>query len=306
VGGARRRAPRRAMAPPTKEKALERLREDWLGENSDAREEGATKWQLNNQIGKAKKRSEECPEDFDRLYDLAAAYGVLDPCDKRCLNVCERLMATGINTLDTQRQGEAYQLFGRSLFLAGRFEESLRALQKAHICFREKGNFKLRRLNNRGLLRVFCALGRGREASERLEVALTLVEDVDDAVGLYVSAKQALDHTGVDRDKEILDDIWYVYLDTHKEAKDKFEGYTAAGEGLLRQCGDGEERHEEAPVTWGEFWARVKDPAVWKEVMPLVVDDLKNNALLRALMSTAAICMVMYISLMVAALFKGK
>merc|ERR1719343_1286195 len=103
--------------------------------------------------------------------------------------------------MDTQRQGEAYQLFGRSLFLASRFEESLKALQRAQICFKEKGNFKLRRQNNRALLRAFCALGRGKEASERLEVALTLCENTDDCILLYISAKQALEHTGDDRDK---------------------------------------------------------------------------------------------------------
>merc|ERR1719277_1530940 len=87
---------------------------------------------------------------MDKQLDLAAAYGVLDPCDKRCFNVTDRLMGTGgVNTLDTQRQGEAYMLHGRSLFLANRFEEALNSLQKGQICFREKGNFKFRRLVNR-------------------------------------------------------------------------------------------------------------------------------------------------------------
>mmetsp|Transcript_131324 Transcript_131324/g.379907 ORF Transcript_131324/g.379907 Transcript_131324/m.379907 type:complete len:298 (+) Transcript_131324:73-966(+) len=287
--------------------AVKRLREDWLAENSDAREEGTTRWQLNSQIQTAKDRSNADPEGYDKLLDLAMAYGVLDPCDKRCLNVCERLAATGISTLDTQRQGEAYQLFGRSLFLAGRFEESLSALQRAQICFKEKGNFKLRRQNNRGLLRVFCALGRGREASERLEVALTLVEEVDDAVMLYVSAKQALEFTGKDRDKEILDDIWYVYLDTHAEAKAKFESYTAAGEGVLRQCGPaGEERHEDAPASWAEVWERCKDPDVWREVLPLAFEDMKSNPFLRSMLGLAAALLAVYFALMVSVAIKGK
>lgn len=292
---------------PSKKGALEKLREDWLAENSDAREEGVTRWQLENQIGHAKKRTQVDPEDFDKQLDLAAAYGVLDPGDKRCLNVTERIMGTGgINTLDTQRQGEAYLLHGRCLFLANRFEESYDALNKGAICFREKGNFKLRRQINRGLLRVLCGLGRGREASERLEVALTLCEDKDDCVQLYISAKQALEHTGCDRDTEILDDIWYVFLDTHPEEKKKFEEYESMGTGLCRQFAGNEERTEDPPVNWEEFWARVKDPEVWREILPQVYDDLKKSQLFRFMLSVVGCMMVTYIMLMITISMKAK
>lgn len=290
----------------TKKAALDKLREDWLAENSDAREEGVTRWQLENQIGHAKKRTQLDPEDADKQLDLAAAYGVLDPCDKRCMNVCERLMATGVNTMDTQRQGEAYMLHGRSLFFAGRFEESLTALQRAAICFREKGNFKLRRQINRGLLRVLCALGRGREASERLEVALTLCEEQDDCVQLYISAKQALEHTGCARDTEILDDIWYVFLDTHPEEKKKFEEYEAMGSGLCRQFAGNEERSEDPVTTWSELWGRMTDPEVWRDILPQVIDDLKKSQPFRFLLSILGFVLLTYIMLMITMTLKGK
>lgn len=282
------------------------MKEDWLAENSDAREEGVTRWQLENQIGHAKRLAQEDPEDMDRQYDLAHAYGVLDPCDKRCLNVCERMMANGVRELDVQRQGEAYQLHGRSLFLAGRHEEALAALQRAKICFTEKGNFKLRRQNNAGLLRVYSALGKGKEASERLEVALTLCEAQDDCITLYISAKQALEHTGKDRDREVLDDIWYVFLDTHEEEKKKWEEYEAMGTGLCRQFAGGEERQEEAAVTWGEIWQRLKDPEVWRDILPQAVADAKKSPLVRGLFTFTACLMATYILLTLVLAAKGQ
>lgn len=291
------------MAPSP---ALAKLREDWLAENSDAREEGVTKWQLTNQIQNAKAKSAKSPEDLDLLLDLASAYGVLDPCDKRCLNVLERLMAKGVNSLDTQRQGEAYQLLGRSLFLADRHEEALAALQRASICFREKGNFQLRRQSNAGLLRVYAALGRGKEAAERLEVALTLVEKTDDCILLYISAKQALEHTGCDRDREVLDDIWYVYLDMHPEDKAKFETYNDSGNSLCRQFAGGEERSEEAPATWGEIWEKLRSPEVWREILPGVVEDMKGNQFMRMLLTFMSALILVWVLLMVTLAFKKE
>merc|ERR1740123_1808528 len=242
---------------------------------------------------------------MDKQLDLAAAYGVLDPCDKRCLNVTERLMGTGgINVLDTQRKGEAYMLHGRSLFLAGKFEDSLAALQKGYICFREMGNFKLRRQINRALLRVLCALGRGREASERLEVALTMCEDKDDCVQLYITAKQALEHTGCDRDAEILDDIWYVFLDTHPEEKKKFEEYEAMGQGLCRQFEGKEERTEEPAVTWEEMWQRFKDPDVWRQILPEVIEDMKKSKLFQFLCMLMCCTMLLSIMLLIGSKMK--
>lgn len=276
-----------------------------MAENSDAREEGVTRWQLENQCGHAKRRTQEAPEDMDKQLDLAVAYGVLDPCDKRCYNVTERLMGTGgINSMDTQRQGEAYMLHGRSLFFAGRFEDSLTALKRGQICFKEKGNFKLRRQVNRGLLRVYCALGKGREASERLEVALTLCEDKDDCVQLYISAKQALEHTGIDRDAEILDDIWYVFLATHPEEKKKFEEYEAMGTGLCRQFAGNEERTEDPAVTWDELWGRFTDPEVWREVFPQVIDDLKKSKLFKFVLMLLGYLVLMFVTLLIAVKLK--
>lgn len=284
---------------------MQKLREDWLAENSDAREEGATKWQLENQIGHAKARSSKEPKNMDRLLDLAAAYGILDPCDKRCMNVLERLMATGVSELDTQRQGDAYQLFGRSLFLSGQYEKSLEALKKAQACFKEKGNFGLRRRNNTGLLRAYCALGRGREASERLEVALTLCEEQDDCIQLYVSAKQALEHTGCDRDREILDDIWYVFLDTHPEEKSKFEGYQGVGKGLARDFAKGEERQEDEVTSFAELWEKLKDPELYEGIIPEAIDLIKTTPMLRALFQFAMGMICLYVFLLIGTLVKG-
>jgi len=294
------------MQHVTKAEALKKLRDDWLAENSDAREECVTRWQLNNQIQNAKAKSMKNPEDADLLLDLAAAYGILDPCDKRCLNVCERIMANGVNTLDTQRQGEAHQLYGRSLFLAGQHDGALQALKRAAICFKEKGNFKLRRQTNAGLLRVYSALGRAREASERLEVALTLVEQDDESIMLYISAKQALEHTGNARDAEIFDDIWYVYLDTHPEIKAKFEQYKYSGEALCRQFAGGEERSEEPPVDWNGVWQRLKDPDLWREILPAAIEDVKNNPILRFLFTLCLALCMFYVMLSVMVMVKEK
>jgi len=148
-------------------------------------------------------------------------------------------------------------------------------------------------------------MGRGKEASERLEVALTLCENSDDCIMLYISAKQALEFTGRARDKEILDDIWYVYLDMHPEEKTKFEQYNGTGESLCRQFAGGEERHEEAPINWSEAWERLKDPEVWRDIVPTAIEECKNNAVMRTLFMIAGYLILLYIFLIGITAYKG-
>merc|ERR1712113_1021359 len=121
----------------------------------------------------------------------------------------------------------------------------------------------------------------------------------DDCVQLYISAKQALEHTGCDRDREILDDIWYVFLDTHPEEKKKFEEYEAMGAGLCRQFVGNEERTEEPAATWGEVWQRVKDPEVWRDILPQVMDDLKQSKVFQSMLTVLGIVTFMYVMLMI-------
>mmetsp|Transcript_28189 Transcript_28189/g.42021 ORF Transcript_28189/g.42021 Transcript_28189/m.42021 type:complete len:130 (-) Transcript_28189:339-728(-) len=123
---------------------------------------------------------------------------------------------------------------------------------------------------------------------------------------LYISAKQALEHTGNDRDKEILDDIWYVYLDTHPEEKGKFESYNETGMGLCRQFSTGEERTEEAAVDWAEVWQRLKDPEVWKEILPAAIEEMKTNSIIRTLFMLCGYLLLVYLVLMVSLAYKGK
>jgi len=296
------------MAPASaiKSAAFKKLKEDWLAENSDAREEGTTRWQLNQQIANAKQRSQANPEDMDKMLDLAAAYGVLDPYDKRCLNVCEKMEALGIQAMDTQRQGEFYQLLGRSLFLCERPEESLRALRVAQICFKEKGNKQLRRANNQGLLRVYSALGRSKECAERLEVALTLCENSDDGITLYMSAKGALEQTGVARDAEVLDDIWYVFLEEHPEERRKWEEYNSMGTSLCRQFGTSDDAPPPEEMSWADHRDRLLSLDTWREVMPQVIEDCKKSVVIRTLLMLSASLMVMYVFLVAMVAAKGQ
>mmetsp|Transcript_69311 Transcript_69311/g.166181 ORF Transcript_69311/g.166181 Transcript_69311/m.166181 type:complete len:301 (-) Transcript_69311:78-980(-) len=216
-------------------KAIERLRSDWLSDNSDAREEMVTRKILEERIAAAEKAASDAGlRDPGKLLDVAEAYGVLDPCDKKCFEATEVAIRCALPFLNRQRQGDAHQLHGRCLFMAERYEESLQALLRAHACFKEMGNRHLRRINNVGLLRAYAALGRGKEAAERLEVAFTMCEGKDDPVFLYMSGKGALEETDCARDAEVFDDIWYVYLDTHPEAKQLFEQYDAMGQGVCK------------------------------------------------------------------------
>merc|ERR1712224_404713 len=53
---------------------------------------------------------------------------------------------------------------------------------------------------------------------------------------MYMHAKNALERTGTPRDAEILDDIWYVFLDMHDTEKRQWENYQNVGDNVLRQC----------------------------------------------------------------------
>jgi len=239
-------------------KAITQLRQDWLSDNADEREEGVTRKELEQKIQEALERCRSLTDPGAWL-EVAESYGILDPTDKRCLDTCEVVMKCALPWLDKQRQGDANQIYGRSLFLAGRYEESLRALLRAQACFRDMGNCNLRKHNNVGLLRAYAALGKSKEAAERLEVALTQVRDgKDEAIMLYINAKGALEETGVARDAEVLDDIWYVYMDMHPEVKDTFESYITMGTGLMTQLAD---KEKGPPKNVREAVERVVDAA---------------------------------------------
>lgn len=235
-----------------KYKAITQLKADWKAENSDAREEGVQKWQLMEKVMEAKKRLNKDEENAEKLVVLAEAYGVIDPEDKRTMNVCERLMRVGMSELPLQRQGEGYQLIARCLFFADRFEETLQNLLRARACFHQQGNLKDRRINNTALLRAYAVLGRAKEAAERLEVALTLCREEDEAVMLYMHAKNALEHTGVARDAEVFDDIWFVYTDERPNVRHKFESYSQMCNNVAKQTMTNEEEDE-------TFMARLKE-----------------------------------------------
>mmetsp|Transcript_568 Transcript_568/g.1089 ORF Transcript_568/g.1089 Transcript_568/m.1089 type:complete len:282 (-) Transcript_568:80-925(-) len=255
------------MAPSLKADAIEKLKEDWVSEALNDRPEDVTKWQLQTAVMAAKEKVKVNEEDPGPLLELAEAYALLHPTDKRCWNVCDRLMTLGVQTLDLQTQGRAYQLHGRCLFLAQRFEESLGALARARACFRDMGTRALRRQNNAGLLRAYAALGRSREAAERLEVAFTLCEKEDDCIQLYMDAKSALEHTGIHRDAEVLDDIWYVWLDTHSDVKAKFESYQDTCNSMTGQLLAGADEDQE--LTWSSVKEAVREVLTDKKLKPI-------------------------------------
>lgn len=223
---------------PKVSREVKQLQVDWVAENSDAREEGLYREQYEERIATVKEAHDKDPLNPTKLLELAEIYGVMDPNDPHVLEYTERLCKYGELFFDKQRQGDVFQLYGRSLFLAARFQECLEVMLKAHACYRDNGNRKLRRINNIGLLRAYASLGNCKEASERLEVALTQCEEKDDSMLIYMHAKNALEKTGTARDAEILDDIWYVFLDTHPQEKAQWDGYKTMGDNVLRQTLD--------------------------------------------------------------------
>eukprot|EP00435_Cladocopium_sp_Y103_P044163 s845_g12.t1 len=108
----------------------EALKDDWLAENSESREEDVTRQQLEARIAEAEKAAASV-EDPTKLLDLAEAYGVLNPREQRCLETCELVMKFALPFLNRRRQGDANQLQGRCLFLQNDFEGALRAVLRA-------------------------------------------------------------------------------------------------------------------------------------------------------------------------------
>ncbi|CAE7813986.1 unnamed protein product [Symbiodinium necroappetens] len=240
---------------------IKALKDDWqlarqwlrLAENSESREEDVTKQQLEARIATAEKAASKVTEP-NKLLDLAEAYGVLNPRDKRCLETCELVMKFSLPFLSRQRQGDAHQLHARSLFLHQDFEGSLRALLRAQECYKDQGNKRLRRSNNLGLLRAHAALGQGTEASERLKVALTMCSTKEEALNVYLSGRAALEDGGFGDKFEML---WEDHLDDNPETKAHLDQQMAAMKQLTKQVpqnqDSGSEEDFKMPETLKDF-----------------------------------------------------
>jgi len=272
---------------------VQTLQADWIAENSDAREEGVYLEEYLQRIETAKTAHKDDPLDPKKLLALAEAYAIKDPKDKLVLKHLERLTKYGDLFFDKHRQGDVYQLFGRSLFIACRFEESLEAMLKGKACYAENGNRTVRRVNNVGLLRIYAAMGRHKDCAERLEVALTQCEVTDDSMLLYMHARNALEKTGTARDAEILDDIWYVFLDTHAPEKQQWENFNSMGSNVLSQCktDEDDDNVRNLAENIATFW-------------PMIKRDLEKNPFIRISGIIFIIALAVYTLLIVASLGK--
>jgi len=274
--------------------AVATLQQDWVAENADAREEGVFKDEYLQRIQTAKDAHEADEMNPQKLWELAEAYAIYKPVDPIVTKLLARLTKYGDLFFDKQRQGEVYQMYGRSLFLACRFEECLEFMLKAHACFRENGNRKVRRFNNVGLLRVYAAMGNSKECAERLEVALTQCEVGDDAMLLYMHARNGLEKTGRPRDAEILDDIWYVFLDTHDAEKKQWENFNSMGSDVIKNCkGEDEDENRNLAETIAAFGPQVKR-------------DLLRNPFFRVMGYTFVGVLILYLFLQMADTVKKK
>jgi hypothetical protein len=233
--------------------AVVTLKEDFKGENADARpDEDMRRTDYMLRTEKAKARSAKEPRDVELKLQLAESYAILDPDCKEALSACQECLEKGVKSLELQRQGDFWYLYGRSLFLADRPDEALLAFLDAKRIYATKGNKAVRKLTNCGLLRVYAALGKSKLAAERLEVALTMCDDLDSTCLLYMHAKHALEQTGNERDAEVLDDIWYVELDTNRELRNKFEQYEGMCKGVLKQSTGTGSDDDDKPLTWDD------------------------------------------------------
>eukprot|EP00927_Polykrikos_kofoidii_P061856 TRINITY_DN56680_c0_g1_i1.p1 TRINITY_DN56680_c0_g1~~TRINITY_DN56680_c0_g1_i1.p1 ORF type:complete len:329 (+),score=57.08 TRINITY_DN56680_c0_g1_i1:98-988(+) len=215
-------------------KAINQLKEDFDGDNADAREADLARPHYERRIEEARRQSASSPRDKELQLKLAEAYGILDPRDARCLDTLQQLLGLGVASLDVLRRGDFWYLYGRSLFLADRLQESLLAFLQSKSCYKERGSKPLRRRTNTALLRTYAALGRSKLAAERLEVSLTMCDDLDETILLYTHARHALEQTGMERDASVLDDIWYVELDVNEKLREKFDSYNAMVKNLLK------------------------------------------------------------------------
>mmetsp|Transcript_3071 Transcript_3071/g.6379 ORF Transcript_3071/g.6379 Transcript_3071/m.6379 type:complete len:301 (+) Transcript_3071:47-949(+) len=222
------------LHPPVKDSPyIKALKDDWLAENSESREEDVTRQQLEARIAEAEKAAASV-EDPTKLLDLAEAYGVLNPREQRCLETCELVMKFALPFLNRRRQGDANQLQGRCLFLQNDFEGALRAVLRAQECYKDQGTKALRRSNNAALLRCYCALENGEKAGERFKVALTMVETKEDALNVYLTGKAALDGIGY---SDLMENLWEDHLDDNPETKAQLDGQMQAMKDLSKQVG---------------------------------------------------------------------
>merc|ERR1711924_199415 len=105
---------------------------------------------------------------------------------------------------------------------------------------------------------------------------------------LCMHAKNALEKTGTPRDAEILDDIWYVFLDTHEVEKKQWESYQSMGDNVLRQC-----RHDndDDQKNWAETISML-----W----PMLKRDLSRSQFFRVICMLMMGTMALYVFLVVA------
>jgi len=246
------------------------LQTDWIAENSDAREEGIFRGEYEDRIKAAQEAQLADELNPAKVLELAEAYAILEPKDPRVLQLCGKLCSYGELFSDKSRQGDLYKLYGRSLFLANRYEETLEVMLKCHKCFQENGNRRVRRGCNVALLRCYAALGRSKECAERLEVALTQCEETDDSVLLYMHAKNALEKTGVPRDAEILDDIWYVFLDMNPKEKTQWENYQSMGDNVVRQCTNDDDNNKNVTEMISMVWPMMKRDLMQSTVFKII------------------------------------
>mmetsp|Transcript_134404 Transcript_134404/g.287522 ORF Transcript_134404/g.287522 Transcript_134404/m.287522 type:complete len:287 (+) Transcript_134404:68-928(+) len=274
---------------PLGKEAIDQLKDDWKADNSDLRHEDITKGQLESAIAKAQIASRADRDDQGKLLDLAEAYSILDIKDERGHNTLDRLVKVqGVETLEMQRQGDAHFLYGRALFMQDKFQESAENLEKARIYYQADGTKRKRWLTNVGLLRAYSAQGMSKEAAQRLEVGLSLCEPGDDCVQLYMHAKTALEKGDQPRDAEVLDDIWFVHLDTHPEEKKKWEEYQMMASSTTRQlAGQNKDPHEDDG----------QDTYSLKECFQMAFADHQVQKMLKVCGTGIFFCLVMLISL---------
>lgn len=239
-----------SLTPPIKEDPyIKALKDDWLAENSESREEDVTRQQLEARIAEAEKAAANAVDEPAKLLDLAEAYGVLNPREKQCLETCELVMKFSLPFLSRRRQGDANQLHARCLFLQKDYEAALRALLRAQECYKDQGTKALRRSNNAALVRCYCALSQGEKAGERFKVALTMCESKEDALNVYLTGKVALEGVGY---ADLMETVWEDHLDDNPQTKAQLDGQMQAMKDLSKQVGPKDQGQDEGELKFPE------------------------------------------------------
>ena len=239
-----------SLTPPIKEDPyIKALKDDWLAENSESREEDVTRQQLEARIAEAEKAAANAVDEPAKLLDLAEAYGVLNPREKQCLETCELVMKFSLPFLSRRRQGDANQLHARCLFLQKDYEAALRALLRAQECYKDQGTKALRRSNNAALVRCYCALSQGEKAGERFKVALTMRESKEDALNVYLTGKVALEGVGY---ADLMETVWEDHLDDNPQTKAQLDGQMQAMKDLSKQVGPKDQGQDEGELKFPE------------------------------------------------------